>query len=66
MRQRRRFRQIAPLDQRLDEHAKRLRNEAKGIPPGIEREELIRRARQAEVAAHIHDWLTSPGLQAPR
>jgi hypothetical protein len=22
-------------------------------------------ARQAETTAHIHEWLTSPGLQAP-
>jgi hypothetical protein len=66
MQRHRRFKQTAPLDQRLDEQARRLRKEAKGIPPGIEREKLIRKARQAEVAAHIHDWLTSPGLQAPR
>jgi hypothetical protein len=33
--------------------------------PGIERDRLIRLARQAETAAHMHEWLTSPGLQAP-
>jgi predicted trehalose synthase len=64
--QRRRFKQSAPLDQRLIEDAQRLRKEAKGTHPGIERERLIRRARQAETAAHIQEWLTSPGLQAPR
>jgi hypothetical protein len=51
----------APLDQRLQEQAKRLRKEV-----GVERDKLIRLARQAETAAHIQDWLTSPGLQAPR
>ena len=56
----------APLDQRLQEQAKRLRKEAKGTPPGVEREKLIRQARQAETAAHMDKWLTSPGLQAPR
>jgi hypothetical protein len=62
-----RFKQsAAPLDQRLEEQAKRLRKEAKGTPPGVEREKLIRQARQAETAAHIDKWLTSPGLQAPR
>ena len=66
MQHRRNFKQTAPLDQRLEEQAKRLRKEAKGIPPGFEREKLIRQARQAETAAHIHEWLTSPGLQAPR
>jgi hypothetical protein len=64
--QRRSFKQSAPLDQRLDEQAKLLRKEAKGTPPGVEREKLIRQARQAETAAHIQQWLTSPGLQAPR
>ncbi|MEA3159451.1 MAG: hypothetical protein QOD95_999 [Gammaproteobacteria bacterium] len=64
--QRRSFKQSAPLDQRLEEQAKRLRKEAKGTPPGVEREKLIRQARQAEMAAHIQQWLTSPGLQAPR
>jgi hypothetical protein len=66
MQQRRRIKQQVPLDQCLDEEAKRLRKEAKLAPPGIEREKLIRRARQAEVAAHINNWLTSAGLQAPR
>jgi hypothetical protein len=49
--QRRSFKQITPLDQRLEEQAKRLRKEAQGTPPGVEREKLIRRARQAETAA---------------
>jgi hypothetical protein len=67
MMERYRFKQsAAPLDQRLEEQAKRLRKEAKGTPPGVEREKLIRQARQAETAAHIDKWLTSPGLQAPR
>ena len=63
--QRRQFKQTAPLDQRLQEQAKRLRKEAQGTPPGVERESLIRRARQAETAAHIQEWLSSPGLQPP-
>ena len=35
-------------------------------PRGVEREKLIRRARQAETAARMHEWMMSPGLQAPR
>jgi hypothetical protein len=60
---RRRFRQIDPLDKRLTEEAQRLRKEAKGTPPGIERERLIRRAKQAETASQMNAWLSSPGLQ---
>jgi hypothetical protein len=63
---RRRFKKLPPLDLRLAEQAKRLRKEAQGTPPGVERDKLIRQARQAETAAHMQDWLSSPGLQAPR
>jgi hypothetical protein len=64
--QRRIFKQTAPLDQRLTEEAERLRKEARGTPPGVARDELIRRARQAETASHMQEWLASAGLQAPR
>jgi hypothetical protein len=64
--ERRRFKQSAPLELRLADQAERLRKEARGIPPGIEREKLLRRARQAETAAHMQEWLTSPGLQPPK
>jgi hypothetical protein len=36
------------------------------LPHGAEREKLIRKARQAETAAHIDEWLASPGLRVPR
>jgi hypothetical protein len=51
----------APSDQRVEEQAKRLRKEVE-----VEREKVIRLARQVETAAHKEQWLTSPGLQAPR
>ena len=62
--ERRRFKQTSPLDLRLEEQAKHLRKEAQGTPPGIERE-LIRRAKRVETAAHLQQWLTSPGLKSP-
>jgi len=31
----------------------------------VERETLLRKARQAETAAHMDEWLSSPGLKAP-
>jgi hypothetical protein len=64
--ERRRFKRETPLDQRLEDHAKRLRKEAKGTPAGIKRDDLIRRARQAETAARMSEWLSSPGLQPPK
>src|SRR6266498_3108327 len=63
---RRRVKQTSPLDQRLADQAQRLREEAKGTPPGVDRERLLRRARQAEAAAHMEQWLTSPGVHAPK
>jgi hypothetical protein len=65
MQRRRHFKQIQSLETRLSEEAKRLREEAKLLPPGTEREELIRKARHAETASHINEWLTSPGLRPP-
>ncbi len=65
MQQRRRIQQNESLEQRLADDAKRLRKEAQGTPPGIERDRLIRRARQAETASHMSEWLSSPGLQTP-
>jgi hypothetical protein len=65
MEKRRRFKQIDPLDKRLSEEAEHLRKEARGTPAGVEREKLIRGARQTETAAHISEWLNSAGLKAP-
>jgi hypothetical protein len=63
--QRRRFKQTLTLETRLAEEAKRLREEAKLLAPGALREELIRKARRAETASHLNEWLTSPGLKQP-
>lgn len=64
--ERRRFKQSISLDKRLADRARRLRDEAHGTPPGIERDRLIRLARQAETASHLNEWLASPGLQPPK
>jgi hypothetical protein len=63
--QRRRFKQTRSLEERLSEEAKRLRAEAKLLPPGVARDEMIRKARHAETASHMNEWLTSPGLRPP-
>jgi hypothetical protein len=64
--QRRRFKQTQSLEERLAEEAKSLRAEAKLLPPGAARDEMIRKARQAETGSRMTEWLTSPGLQAPK
>lgn len=62
---RRRFKQNQSLEERLSEEAKRLREEAKLLPLGALRNETIRRAEQAETAAHISEWLRSPACKRP-
>ena len=63
--QRRHFTNVLSFPHRLTQEAERLRAEAEKLPHGIERHELERKARQAETAAHIDEWLRSPGLQPP-
>ena len=51
-RQRLRFKQIQSLEERLANEAKRLREEAKLLPPGAVREEVLRQVRQIGAASH--------------
>jgi hypothetical protein len=57
---------VQPFGPRLRQEAERLREQAKTMPPGIKRDELLRKARQADTADHIDGWVSSPGLQPPR
>jgi hypothetical protein len=62
---RRRFRQASTLEERLAEDTDQLREQAKLLPPGKELDEVLKRIRQNETAAHMTEWLNSPGLKAP-
>jgi hypothetical protein len=61
----RRLKQHGQVEQRLSEEAKRLREEANALPPGPSREAALTKARQAETASHIFEWVSSPGLRRP-
>lgn len=63
---RRRIQQTTITGEHLAEEARRFRKEARGTPPGIARERLIRRARQAEAASDLTKWLNSRALQSPK
>jgi hypothetical protein len=63
---RRRRKNTLTFPDRLTNEAERLRQEAKTKSPGQEQDELLRTARQAETAAHIDEWLASPGWKPPR
>jgi hypothetical protein len=65
MKTRRRFKQHQTLKDRLASFAKDARERASGLPPGPAQDDLLRKARQADTASHINEWVNSPGLQPP-
>jgi hypothetical protein len=60
---RRHFTQMPTLEYRLTMEAANLRKQAEGLPPGVRREELMRKPSQVETASHMSEWLSSPKLQ---
>lgn len=42
------------------------RAQAAELPAGRDRDELLKKVRQAETAMHLEDWANSPGLQPPK
>ena len=57
----------ATFEERLAEEARQFKEAAEKQPPGsTARELLLRRARQAETASRMNDWLSSPGLASPK
>lgn len=53
------------FEYRLAQEAIHLRQQAKEMPVGVRRTELLQKARQIDVAGEVSKWLTSPGLQPP-
>jgi hypothetical protein len=67
MKRRRRIKHKDTFEERLAEEALRFKEAAEREPPGsMSRELLMRRARQAETASRMNEWLRSPGLQSPK
>lgn len=50
MQHRRRFKQQTTLEERLADEARRLRDRTRQMPPGPEREALLRKTRRDEAA----------------
>jgi hypothetical protein len=54
------------LYERLPDEKRRI-EAAAALPEHVSiRDKLSQELRQLDVAAHINEWLSSPGLQAPR
>jgi hypothetical protein len=66
MLERRRFKQSIPLKERLSAFIRALRERAELVPPGPERDELVKKARKAETAVEIDGWANSTELQPPK
>jgi hypothetical protein len=62
---RRRFKQTVSLEDRLAQEAQRLRKQAQGTPQGIQRERLIRRARQLDTASRLSQWMSLSSVRPP-
>jgi hypothetical protein len=63
---RRRFKQKAPLSERLLKIAADARHEATRLPFGSQRDHLLRKAKQAEIVASLDKSLSLPSSQAPQ
>jgi hypothetical protein len=50
---------------RLSDQIKGLREKAKGLPAGDERDALLRKAEQDEIALCLIEWIISPGQLPP-
>ena len=62
---RRRVIHEASFEMRLLKHAQDAREAARRLPPGKQRETLLRQARASEMAVQIEKWISSPGLRPP-
>jgi hypothetical protein len=53
------------LYERLADEQKRIEAAIALLGPGSRQSKLLKKLRQLDVAAHINEWLSSPGLRAP-
>jgi hypothetical protein len=56
MSKRRRFKHSTSLKERLASFAKEVRAKASRLPPGVERDTLLKKASQADTATHLDEW----------
>ena len=61
-----RFKQTISLQDRLAAFARESREKAARLPRGFARDDVLKKARQADIASRLDDWADSPGLQSPK
>ena len=62
---RRHLKQNQPLQDRLAAWADLVRQQAAELPPGPERDAILKKLRLADTAAHIDACVNAPGPQPP-
>lgn len=65
MSERRRFKQQTTLQERLASWAKQVREQADALESGPEKDALLQKANQADIASDMDGWVNSPGLRPP-
>ena len=60
IKKRTRIKQQLSFKERLSGFATQVRERAAELPPGIERNDLLRRARQADTASRLDEWVKQP------
>jgi hypothetical protein len=65
MLERRHFKQTTPLNDRLTAFVEEARQKATELPPGPERDEMLKKARQADTACQLDAWANSLGPRPP-
>jgi hypothetical protein len=63
---RRRFKNLVTLQDRIVARANEVRAQAAALPPGPDREMLLKKVQQAETAMNLQNWANSPGLRPPK
>jgi hypothetical protein len=46
--------------------AKEVREQAAELPPGADRDALLKKVRQTEAALHLEDWVSPTGLHSTK
>ncbi|MBB4369960.1 hypothetical protein GGD63_002753 [Bradyrhizobium sp. cir1] len=60
------IKQTVSFQVRLSAWAKQLREQASKLKPGDERDDLLAKVCQADVAARLDEWVNSRGLRPPK
>ena len=63
---RRRLTPTGSLKDRVTAFAAEVREKANQLPPGPERDLLLKKARRADTAANLSEWASSSGPQPPK